>query len=149
MLYGVPLPPGCSVPSQRFGNTPFRISVTRNFVYVYTHRAAWRGTHKDLIAAATSNGAAAPDKLWQVVTLPADRMGNPGEPRPLPEASGWWSNGLNDLNACSDHDVTAVLGLSGELWTGNFDAARLTQWLDFDLLLQTDGTIAEGGSLSS
>lgn len=145
MLYDVPLPFDCSVAGQYFGTTLFRISVTRTYVYVYTHRGAWRGTHEALLAVAKSHSTPDLHKLWQTVTLPADRMGNPGVPNPVPEASSWWSTGLNDLDARSDNDVTAVLGGGGELWTGSFDEARETQWQDFDLLIQTDGTIAEGG----
>lgn len=141
----LPLPIDGSIRGMRYVNTPFRISVTRRFIYVYTHRAAWRSTHEDLLAAAKSQSPPDIHTLWKGVTLPADRMGNPGEPNPVPEASSWWSNGLNDLDARSDNDVTAVLGQGGELWTGNYDPARETHWQDFDVLIQTDGTIAEGG----
>jgi hypothetical protein len=131
------------------GNMPFRISVTRNYVYVYTRRAAWRALHERLLTPPTHEDTKEERRLrlaiWEPVALPQRAVNPDTGYEDRPGYSGWLADGLNDLNAWSDDHVVAVLGIYGEMWVGDFDSARATPWEAFDLMIQIGEAMPEAG----
>ena len=130
------LPPAlASVTDQRF-----RITTTKENLYVYTSRAIWRADHASVLSAAGG--------VWRHVNLPEDGTDWKSMAPEWENGSRWWSNGVNDLHGWSDDDLVGVLS-NGALWSGHFDVSARTKWRNFDLLLspglQDKNQLPQGG----
>jgi hypothetical protein len=112
-----------ALPPNFESDLPFRITVSKRYLYLFNRRRVMRERHDALIIGHGS---------WEEVQLPSDRMTDPDGGLWHENDLIWGSNGLNDLYAWSDDHVVGVLN-DYALWSGRFDAADRRNWKEFYL----------------